>query len=85
MKKTGNYFYPETDKRKLRLEKLNYSLSLLPGPSLFSTMKSSLLISFVFPRDCLSHAQFICLPVFLTQLPGAAPARIYTAVCSASG
>lgn len=44
MKKTGNYFYSETGERKLRLEKLNYSLSLLPGPSSFSTMKSSLLI-----------------------------------------
>lgn len=82
---TGNYFYPKTKKRKLE----SWELKLLPQPtsrsSLFSSMIHSLLISLIFPPDYLSHAQLICLPVFLAQLPSESPARINTAICYPSG
>lgn len=59
MRKVGNYYYPKTNIRKLRLERLNY----LPSVPHYDILPSE---SLIFPPDYLSHAQLICISGFLT-------------------
>lgn len=79
-------FIPKQKKKEVtKFWKVKLLPQLTSGPSLFSNIIYSLLISLIFPPDDVSHAQLICLPVFLTQLSGESPARIKAAICSPSG
>lgn len=81
MKKAGNYYYPKAKMSKLRLEELNFS----PLWACFLLHYSTLPFGFPYFPTYFWHAQLVCVPVFLTQLPPESLTRTNKAICYPSG